>query len=340
MSNWYLQTGKDSDIVISSRARLARNLAEFNFKNSYVKDESKKVLDKIEEITPSLGYGLKFLKMENIDYITKVSLMEKHLISPDFAMKDGKNQAILINDDENICIMVNEEDHLRLQVFSSGLEIENLVGLITEIDDKLSTLVDYAYSKDFGYLTACPTNVGTGLRISIMVHLPALAITGNISKVLSAVNSFGMNIRGIYGEGSESKGNIYQIFNNQSLGLTEKEIMKNVKAVTDKIIEQERLARKNLEKKPIELEERVYRSYGLLTNSRKMTSDECRALLSDVKLGVDLGIITELDDTKVKKLELYTQVGNLQKMLGDELNAYDRDIKRCEVIKNLIKNDN
>ncbi|MBR2704444.1 MAG: protein arginine kinase [Clostridia bacterium] len=340
MSNWYLQTGKDSDIVISSRARLARNLAEFNFKNSYVKDESKKVLDKIEEITPSLGYGLKFLKMENIDYITKVSLMEKHLISPDFAMRDVKNQAILINDDENICIMVNEEDHLRLQVFSSGLEIENLVGLITEIDDKLSTLVDYAYSKDFGYLTACPTNVGTGLRISIMVHLPALAITGNISKVLSAVNSFGMNIRGIYGEGSESKGNIYQIFNNQSLGLTEKEIMKNVKAVTDKIIEQERLARKNLEKKPIELEDRVYRSYGLLTNSRKMTSDECRALLSDVKLGVDLGIITELDDTKVKKLELYTQVGNLQKMLGDELNAYDRDIKRCEVIKNLIKNDN
>ncbi len=340
MSNWYLQTGKDSDIVISSRARLARNLAEFNFKNSYVKDESKKVLDKMEEITPSLGYGLKFCKMENIDYITKVSLMEKHLISPEFAMKEGKNQAILINDDENICIMVNEEDHLRLQVFSSGLEIENLVGLIIEIDDKLSSLVDYAYSKDFGYLTACPTNVGTGLRISIMVHLPGLALTGNISKVLSAVNSFGMNIRGIYGEGSESKGDMYQIYNNQSLGLTEKEIMKNVKAVTDKIIEQERLARKNLEKKPIELEDRVYRSYGLLTNSRKMTSDECRALLSDVKLGTDLGIIKELDDAKVRKLELYTQVGNLQKLIGDELNAYDRDIKRCEVIKNLINDEN
>jgi protein arginine kinase len=173
-----------------------------------------------------------------------------------------------------------------------------------------------------------------------MVHLPGLALTGNISKVLSAVNSFGMNIRGIYGEGSESKGDMYQIYNNQSLGLTEKEIMKNVKAVTDKIIEQERLARKNLEKKPIELEDRVYRSYGLLTNSRKMTSDECRALLSDVKLGTDLGIIKELDDAKVRKLELYTQVGNLQKLIGDELNAYDRDIKRCEVIKNLINDKN
>ncbi len=336
MSNWYLQTGKDSDVVVSSRARLARNLAEFNFKNSYTKDESKAVLEKLEEITPSLGYGLKLCKMDNIDYVTKVSLMEKHLISPEFAMKKGNNQAILINDEENICIMINEEDHLRLQVFSSGFDVEHTVGLITEIDDKLSELVNYAYSKEFGYLTACPTNVGTGLRISIMVHLPALTITGNISKVLSAVNSFGMNIRGIYGEGSDSKGNMYQIYNNQSLGLTEKEIMKNVKAVTDKIIEQERLARKNLEKKPVELEDRVYRSYGLLVNSRKMTSDECRALLSDVKLGTDLGIITELDDAKVKKLELYTQVGNLQKLIGDELNAYDRDIKRCEIIKTLI----
>ena len=337
MSNWYLQTGKESDIVISSRARLARNLAEFNFKNSFVKDESKSVMEKMEEIAPSLGYGLKFCKMDNIDEVTKISLMEKHLISPEFAMKGEANQAILINDDENICIMINEEDHLRIQVFSAGLEIENLLGLITEIDEKLSTLVGYAYNKEFGYLTACPTNVGTGLRISIMVHLPALAITGNISKVLRAVNSFGMNIRGIYGEGSDSKGNIFQIFNNQSLGLTEKEIMKNVKAVTDKIIEQERLARKNLEKKPIDLEDRVYRAYGVLVNSRKLTSDECRALLSDVKLGTDLGIIKELDDAKVKKIELYTQVGNLQKYAGEELGAFDRDVKRCELIKEILK---
>ena len=336
MSNWYLQSGKDSDIVISSRARLARNLAEFNFSNRFVKDDSKFVMDKLEEVTPSLGYGLKFCKMDNIDDITKISLMEKHLISPDFAMKNKHNQAILINDDENICIMVNEEDHLRMQVFSSGLEIENLVGLITEIDDKLSSLVNYAYSPNYGYLTACPTNVGTGLRISIMVHLPGLTLTGNIAKVLRAVNSFGMNIRGIYGEGTESKGDVYQIFNNQSLGLTEKEIMKNVKAVTDKIIEQERLARKNLTKKPLDLEDRVYRAYGILANSRKLSSNECRSLISDVKLGTDLGIITELNDYKIKKLELYTQIGNLQKLVGKELNAYDRDIKRCEVIKNII----
>ena len=328
MSNWYLQNGKNSDVVISSRVRLARNLIEYNFPNKNLKDESKKVFDKLEEITPSLGYGLKFLKLDNIDDVTKISLMEKHLISPDFAMNNKPNKAIIINDDENICIMVNEEDHLRIQVFTAGLELENLVGLIMEIDDKLSEMVDYAYSKKYGYLTACPTNIGTGMRISIMCHLPALTITGNIGKVLRAVNNFGMNIRGIYGEGTESKGDVYQIFNNQSLGLSEKEITKNVKNVTDKIIEQERLARKNLEKQPIELEDRVYRSFGVLSNSRKMTTDECRSLLSDVKLGTDLGIITELNDSKIRKIELYTQPGNLQKYVGNNLNSFDRDIKR------------
>lgn len=336
MSNWYLQTGKDSDVVISSRVRLARNLMEYNFPNNKLKDDSKKVFDKLEEITPSIGYGLKFLKLDNMDDITKISLMEKHLISPDFAMGNKSNKAIIINDEENICIMVNEEDHMRLQVFTAGLELDNLVGLITEIDDKLSTLVNYAYNDKFGYLTACPTNVGTGMRISIMCHLPALTITGNIGKVLRAVNNFGMNIRGIYGEGSESKGDIYQIFNTQSLGLSEKEIMKNVKNVTDKIIEQERLARKNLTKKPIDLEDKVYRSYGVLVNSRKLSSDECRRLLSDVKLGTDLGIITELNDSKIRKIELYSQPGNLQKYSGTTLNSFDRDIKRCEIIKKII----
>ena len=169
-----------------------------------------------------------------------------------------------------------------------------------------------------------------------MCHLPALTITGNINKVLRAVNNFGMNIRGIYGEGSESKGDVYQIFNNQSLGLSEKEIMKNVRTITEKIIEQERLARKNLTKKPIDLEDRVYRAYGLLTNSRKLSSDECKRLLSDVKLGTDLGIINEINDAKVKKLEIYTQPGNLQKYSGEQLNSFDRDIKRCEIIKKIV----
>ena len=336
MSNWYLQTGKDSDIVISSRARLARNIENFVFPSNIYRDDSKSVMDVLEEITPSIGYGLKFCKMDNIDDITKLSLIEKHLISPEFAKDTKSSKAILINDDENICIMVNEEDHLRLQVFCAGLELDNLVGLVSEIDDKISTLVNYAFSEKFGYLTSCPTNVGTGLRVTVMVHLPALTLTGNINKVLKAVNNLGMSIRGIYGEGTESKGDVYQIFNSQSLGLTEKEILKNVKTITDKIIEQERLARKNLAKKTIDLEDRAYRAYGILTNARRLSSDECQNLISDVKLGVDLGIITELSDAKIRKIELYTQPGNLQKYFSSTLSAFERDVKRCEIIKELI----
>ena len=336
MSNWYLQNGKDSDVVISSRVRLARNLVEYNFPNKHLKDESKEVLNKLEEITPSLGYGLKFLKLENMDDITKISLMEKHLISPDFAMNSKPNKAIIINDDENICIMVNEEDHLRMQVFSAGLELENLVGLMTEIGDKLSELVNYAYNEKYGYLTACPTNVGTGLRVSVMVHLPGLAETGNLNKILHIVNNFGMSVRGVYGEGSQSMGNMYQISNNQTLGLTEQEIVKNMKLITDKIIEQERVARKYLGKNQIGLADKVYRAFGILENARILSSNECIDLLSDVKLGTDMGIISELDDTKIKKLFLYTKPANLQKYYGKVMNSNERDLKRTDIIRKIV----
>lgn len=334
--NWYLQNGKDSDVVISSRVRLARNLDKIPFKTRASKEDMQKVLNKIEEITPSLGYGLKFLKLKDIDDITKLTLIEKHVISPDFAIDKEKIGAILINEEENICIMINEEDHLRLQVFSSGMDLENLKNLIVEIDEKIDGLLDYAFSEQYGYLTACPTNVGTGMRASVMVHLPALTLTGNITKVLNVVNGFGMNIRGIYGEGTQSQGDIYQISNNQSLGITENEIIKNLKTITEKVIEQERLARKYLAKNQIELEDRVYRAYGTLAFSRKTSSEECRNLMSIIKLGTDLGIIKELNDSKVSKINLYTQVGNLQKYLGKNLDAYERDIKRSEVIKQII----
>ena len=339
MSNWYLQSGKESDVVISSRVRLARNIKEFNFPGSLTKEDSKKVLNKIKEIVPSLGYGLKFIELKDIDDITKISLIEKHLISPDFAMSKKENTAMIINDDENICIMVNEEDHIRLQVFSSGLDIENLMNLAIEIDEKLSELINYAYSEKYGFLTACPTNLGTSARCSVMVHLPALTLTGNISKVLEVVNNFGMNIRGIYGEGTKSQGNMYQIFNNQSLGITEKEIIKNVKAITEKVIEQERLARKYLSKNSLELEDRVYRSFGIISYSKVLSAEECRKFLSDVKLGTDLGIIKELTDFKVNKMLLYTKPGNLQKYFGKQLSGFERDIKRAEVIKNILKEE-
>ena len=338
--NWYLQSGKESDVVVSSRIRLARNIIEYPFETRCSKKENEEIVNKIKEVLPSIGYGLKILKLKDMDDITKMSLVEKRLVSPDFVMNKNDIGAIAINEEENICIMINEEDHLRLQVFAPGFEIEELLKLMVEIDTKFGKALNYAYNDKYGYLTACPTNVGTGMRVSVMVHLPALTKTGNIQKVLHIINNFGMNIRGIYGEGSKAAGDMYQISNKQTLGVSEEEIINNMKIIVEKIIEQERLARKYLAKHSIELEDKVYRSFGVISNCKKISSEEAREILSDVKLGTDLGIIKELDDLKVKKLYLYIKPANLQKYLGEVNDNYERDIKRAEVIKNIIKENN
>ena len=338
--NWYLENGKDSDIIISSRIRLARNIKEFPFKIKMTKEDKNKLLEKVKFITPSIGYGLKFLYLKDMDDITKMSLVEKHILSPEMALNKEQNSAILINDEENICIMLNEEDHIRLQVFTSGLDLQNTLNLAIEIDEKLNQILGFSASEKYGFLTACPTNVGTGLRASVMVHLPALKITGNLSKLLHIVNSFGMTIRGAYGEDSKAKSDIYQISNNQTLGITEKEIVTNLENITKKVMEQERLARKYLAKNTDDLEDKVYRSFGILTNARKLTSEETDNLLSDIKLGTDLGIIEELNDLKVKELMLYTKPANLQKKIGKLLDANERDKNRADVIKQIIRNKN
>ena len=336
MLNWYLQSGNESDVVFSTRIRFARNIKDYLFVNRYTKNDAIKIIEKIENVVSNLGYGLKLIKLKDLDDITRLSLVENHLISPEFAYNREETGAILINDDENICIMINEEDHLRLQVLASGLELENSLKLAMEIDKKLEELIHFAYNEKYGFLTSCPTNVGTGLRASVMVHLPALSKTKNIAKVLQVVNNFDMNIRGIYGEGSKAQGDIYQISNKQSLGISEEDVIKNLKVITDKIIEQERLARKILTKKGIELDDKIYRAYGVLSHAKRLSSEECNILLSDVKLGTDLGIIKELNDLKVKKLETFTKPANLQKYVGQTLDSYSRDIKRAEVVKEII----
>lgn len=337
MANWYLQNGKESDVVVSSRVRLCRNLNDFNFLNRCSKEKQEEILEKIKEIVPSLGYGLKFLKLDDLDEITILSLVEKHLISPEFAVKNKNAKAIIINDEENICIMLNEDDHIKMQVFSAGQELENIMNLVVELDEKLGEMVEYAYNKNFGYLTASPVDIGTGMKASVIVHLPALTLTGNLSKVLRVVNNLGMSIKGVYGEGSQNYGDLYQISNNQTIGITEKEIIANVKNITEKIIEQERTARKYLCKNEIELRDMVYRAFGVLTYASKLGTEECRKLLSEVKMGVDLGILNEIDDGKVRKLELYTKPGNLQKYVGKALDGYERELKRAEIIKQIIK---
>lgn len=335
--NWYLQNGKESDVVVSSRVRLSRNLNGFNFLNRCSKEKQEEILEKIKEIVPSLGYGLKFIKLDELDEVTKLSLVEKNLISPEFVVKNKNAKAIIINDEENISIMINEDDHIKMQVFSTGQELDNLMSLIVEIDEKLGEMVEYAYNKNFGYLTASPVDIGTGMKASVIVHLLALTLTGNLSKVLRIVNNFGLSIKGVYGEGSQNYGDLYQISNNQTIGITEKEIIANVKNITEKIIEQERTARKYLCKNELELRDIVYRAFGVLTFASKLGTEECRKLLSEVKMGVDLGILNEIDDGKVRKLELYTKPGNLQKYVGKTIDGYEREIKRAEIVKQIVK---
>lgn len=337
--NWYLQNGKDSDVIISTRVRLSRNINGLPFVQKCSPEELKKVYSKMEKITPSLGYGLKFISLNSIDDLTKQVLVEKHIISPDFSKTENPYSAIIINDEENICIEINEEDHIKLQVFSSGLELENLMNLAIEIDQKLEDYVSYSFSKKYGYLTACPTNVGTGLKVSVLAHLPALTITGNIRKVLNVVNNLGMSIRGMYGEGSKVEGDIYQISNNQTLGVTEKEITKNLKLISQKVIEQERMARKFLGKKEVELEDKLYRDFGVFANARKIAEGEALELLSNVKLGTDLGIIKELTDSKISELWLKIKPASLKESVGKNLSEYEEEIERARVIRAIIAKD-
>ena len=235
--------------------------------------------------------------------------------------------------------MINEEDHLRIQAFCPGLDLTNTLNLAIELDEKLGEVLGYAVSQKYGYLTSCPSNCGTGLRASVMVHLPALKITGSIEKVLRAVNNFGVNIRGIYGENSKSLGDMFQISNEQTLGMSENEITENLRIIVEKIIKQERTARKYLSKNAIKLEDKIYRSYGILANCRKINLTETLELLSSVKLGTDLGILKELTDFKVLKLYILTKPANLQKYIGKPLEEDEQDIKRAELIKEIISSN-
>ena len=335
--NWYLQSGNESDVVASTRIRFARNLPEFKF-NLKEKDDIERLKNKIKENVYLIGYGLRYLELKDMDDITKMSLVEKNLISPEYAVYN-ENGAILINDEENICIMINDEDHLKIQVFSSGFELENALNFAIELDKKIEDVLGYATSKKYGYLTSLPTNCGTGLKASVMLHLPALAITKNINQVFYTINNFGVNIVGAYGENSKELGDVYQISNKRTLGVTEKEIIENLKIVTEKIIEQERKARKFLAKDTIDLEDTIYRSYGLLKYCKKISLEEAQKLISNVKMGTDLGILKELTDSQVQKLILYTKPANMQKYLGEQYETLERDIKRAEVVKMIMCKD-
>ena len=332
--NWYLQSGKDGDVVINNKISYSRNLRNFKFRTENLK-EIQEIENHIKSQIPSLGYNLKFLKIKDMDKLTKTELNEKGLISEDVI--NNENASILINDEENICVVLNSEDHFEIQIFSSGMELENLFNFAKEVDNNFDKAFDIAKSKKYGYLTTSPINVGTGMKATITIHLPGLTKTGNIRKIAQTVNNFGLSFTGLYMSNSEALGDIYQISNKQTLGISEETIINNLKVITEKIIEQEREARKLLGKNQIELEDMVYRRYGILTNARKLKWQEAIEILSDVKLGTDMGIIKELKDETIAKIYFYINPASLQKYFGQSMDSYDRDIKRAELIKQIIE---
>lgn len=331
--NWYLQSSENSDVIRSSRIRFVRNINGINFKLGL---KNREILEnKIKDNIYNIGYGLKFLKLKDMDDITKRSLIEKNLISPTYGMnEDG---SILINDEENICIMIGGENHLNIQVFNEGLELENTLNLAIEIEEKIGEILGYSISKKYGYLTKSLNDVGTGLKVSVMLELPALAKTGNLKQILDTIRDFNINIDGEYGKTSKNTKYVYQISNRQTIGITEKEIVNNIKVITKKLVEQERKARKILAKEGIELEDTINRSYGILENCKKISYDEAKELLTNVKLGVDLGVFDKLTDLQIKKLFLYIKPANLQKYYGEEYDKIEQNIKRADLIQKMSK---
>ncbi len=335
---WLRGSGPQSDIVISSRIRLARNLAGYPFVNRGSRRQHHDLLDACRKriVDKRLAENILWVPIDDALPIDRQLLVERHLISRPFAA--GKNnvpRGVAVGGDETFAIMVNEEDHLRIQVLRSGMQLTEAFDQINRIDNVLEESVDYAYSRRFGYLTACPTNVGTGIRVSVMVHLPALRLTGEIEKVKRAAQQMHLAVRGMFGEGSEAQGDLYQVSNQTTLGKTEQELLADFEhTVVPQIVAYEHQARQLLIKqRPHQLDDRIHRAWGTLTHARVLGTDEVLQLLSHVRLGVNLGRLETTDIRTVNELFLLTQPAHLQKITNEAMNPAARRVARAKMIR-------
>jgi len=337
-SEWLKGTGPHSDTVISSRIRLARNLDKASFPHWANKAQGEDALNKIEAAINKVDYlkGVSIFKLAQLDAVDKQFLVERHLMSLEHAQKTN-HKAVVFDPEEIVSIMINEEDHLRIQVMQSGFNIFEAWNIINNIDDCLSRELNFAFSGEWGYLTACPTNTGTGMRGSVMLHLPALVMTRQIERVLAAISKLSFTTRGLYGEGTQASGNFFQISNQVSLGQSEDEIIENINSLIRQIIEQENQARETLlsKNKPL-LSDRVNRSLGILRNAYIITSQETIELLSMVRLGSDVGMIQDIDRRRINELFITTQPAHLQRIENKTLSSAERDVKRAELIRNKL----
>lgn len=336
---WIDSTGPDGDIVISSRVRLARNLKDIPFPHLLSEKDAKSIIDDVGAVfknNPVFSEDVKLYMMSDLNAEQKNLLSEMHLISPDLA--GSKNGAVIVNQDETISLMINEEDHLRLQTMLSGLQLAEAAQLVDKIDDLLEEKLDFAFDEKIGYLTACPTNVGTGMRASVMMHLPVLTMMDQIGQIFSTISQVGLVVRGIYGEGTQAQGNLYQISNQITLGKSEEDIIQNVVGVARQIISSERKIRENLSGEArLRLEDKILRSYGILTNAKLISSQEALAYISDVRLGVDMGIIKDLKPADLNGLFIIIGPAYIQEKSKNAMTPLERDLYRADFIRQKIK---
>ena len=336
---WLRGSGPMSETVISSRVRLARNVKGYPFLGAAERKQRRELEERIREtiLEAELAPKMLYVDLDQASDVDRDLLVERHLISKQHATAEGA-RGVALGQDENLSIRVNEEDHLRLQVLRSGLQLDEAWEQINGIDDRLEDELEFSYHPRFGYLTACPTNIGTGIRVSVMLHLPALKLTGEIEKVFRAAKDMKLAVRGLYGEGTEATGDFYQISNQTTLGKEEQEILDDFKHTTiPRIIDYEHHARRTLRsERPIALDDIVFRALGVLRSSRLMSSDEALRLLSHLRLGIHLGRVKDVEIKAINELVLMTQPAHLQKLMGKKLDGDERKAARAEFIRHKL----
>ena len=332
---WLRGSGPEADIVISSRIRLARNLADYPFISRATRQDRTQIEHVLRERILSIEASgdLLYLNVEELEGVDRQFLVERQLISREHAESQGA-RAVAIDGCEKFSLMINEEDHLRMQVMQSGLNLQSVWEQVNRLDDLIEEKVTFAFHERLGYLTACPTNVGTGMRVSVMLHLPALVITRQIDKVFRSLQKISLAVRGLYGEGSQAMGDFYQISNQITLGRSEEDLIKQVSDIVPVIINYERQARDYLIRESHEnLHDRVSRAYGILRTAQTISSEETMHLLSSVRMGVNLGLIEDLEIPTINELFIRTQPAHLQKLSGVELDTADRNIERARYLR-------
>lgn len=335
MSSWYTTHAPEDDIAVSTRIRLARNLSGLPFPARMSSEQRRelnlKVKNAVLQSNTPFAKSLKYIDMADVPQTEIAAMVERHIISPEFA-EENADRAIIISADESISIMIGEEDHVRIQVILGGLQLEKAYDTAEQLDSLLYNELHFAFDRSLGFLTECPTNLGTGLRASVMLHLPVTESNGEISSIAETVGKIGFTVRGMYGEGTKASASMYQVSNQITLGISEKNAIDNLKIITAQLIDKERKARNGLNK--IKLEDMCFRALGTLQNSRILSSKEMMDLLSRIKLGISMGIIKT--DVLPIKLFIEGQPNMLMKKYG-QLEPEERDIYRAAFIRDALK---